>query len=120
MPFLKKWGITLVLVLGIIGTFGYGFYKRWKWRHEHSFVELRAVEVPGGWGYDILKDKKLLIHQNIIPGLSGKRVFRSKEDAVAVGKVVYDRMLAGQTPTVTEKEMRDMHVYIPEDTVGTK
>jgi|SRR6185437_4735110 len=118
MTFLRKWGLSLLMVLVIIGTFGYGFYKRWKWRQEHSFVELKAIEVPGGWGYDILKDGRLLFHQNIMPGLSGNKVFRSKEDALVVGKVVYDRMLAGQTPAITEKEMRELHVYIPPDTAA--
>ncbi|HEV9037290.1 MAG TPA: DUF4907 domain-containing protein, partial [Puia sp.] len=68
--------------------------------------------------YDILKDGRLLFHQNIMPGLSGNKVFRSKEDALVVGKVVYDRMLAGQTPAITEKEMRELHVYIPPDTAA--
>lgn len=116
MAFLRKWGLTLAMVLVIIGTFSYGFYKRWKWRKEHSLVELKVIEVPGGWGYDILKDGRLLFHQPLMPGVSGTRVFRSKEDALKVGKVVYDRLLAGQPPTVTEGEMRDMHIYIPPDT----
>jgi len=120
MGFLRKWGLTILLVMGIIGTFSYGGYKRWKWRKEHSLVELKAVEVPGGWGYDILKDGRLLFHQDIMPGVSGNHVFRSREDALAVGKIVYDRLLAGQPPTITEKEMRDLHVYIPPDTTNSK
>jgi hypothetical protein len=55
-----------------------------------------------------------------MPGVSGNRVFGSKEDALAVGKVVYDRLVAGQPPTVTEGEMRKMHVYIPPDTASVK
>ena len=120
MEFVRKWGLTLALVLAIVGTFSYGFYRRWKWKQEHSFVELKAIEVPGGWGYDILKDGRPLFHQNIMPGVSGNRVFRSKEDALAVGKVMYDRLLAGQPVSITEKEMRDLHVFIPEDTTTAK
>jgi hypothetical protein len=116
MSIVSKWGLTVILVAGIIGTFSYGFYKRWKWRQDHSLVELKAIEVPAGWGYDILKDGKPLFHQPIMPGVTGNRVFSSKDDALAVGKVVYDRLLAGQPPTVTEAEMRKMHVYIPPDT----
>ena len=55
-----------------------------------------------------------------MPGVSGNRVFQSKEDAMAVGKLVYERLLAGQPPTITEKEMRDMGIYIPPDTVKSK
>lgn len=116
MAFLRKWGLSLAMVLVIIGTFSYGFYKRWKFRQQHSLVELKAIEVPGGWGYDILRDGRPLFHQAFIPCISGMRVFQSKADALAVGKVMYERMLAGQPVAITEKEMRDMHIYIPEDT----
>lgn len=120
MAFFRKWGLSLAMVLVIIGTFSYGFYKRRKWRQEHSLLQLKAIEVPGGWGYDILKDGRPLFHQDIIPCISGNRVFRSKEDALAVGKVMYDRCLAGQPVAITEKEMRDMRVYIPPDTSAAR
>ena len=79
-------------------------------------MELQAFQVPNGWGYDILRDGHPFFHQYIMPGIPGNRVFRSKEDALAAGKVIYDKILAGQTPTITEKEMRDLHIYIPPDT----
>jgi hypothetical protein len=40
--------------------------------------------------------------------------FRSKEDAMVVGKKVYDRLVAGQMPMVTAKEVQDMSI-IPAD-----
>lgn len=116
MGFWRKWGLSILMLLVILGTFSYGIFKRRQWKQDHVLVEVRAIEVPNGWGYDILRDGRPFFHQNIIPGLSGNRVFQSKEDALAVGQVIYNRILAGQTPSITEKEMREMHIFIPPDT----
>ena len=113
--FLKKWGLSILMIIVIIGTFSYGFYKRSKWRREHALMELKAIRVPNGWGYDILRDGRTFYHQDIIPAVPGKRVFHSKEDALKAGKVMYDRIIAGDAPYVTEKEMRNRNIYIPPD-----
>src|SRR5271155_4779682 len=104
MAFLKKWGLSILMILVIIGTFSYGLYKRGKWRKEHILMELKAIRVPKGWGYDILRDGSPVYHQVIIPAVPGHRAFHSKEDALAAGKIVYDRLLSGQTPYITDSE----------------
>src|SRR5215469_3535954 len=113
MAFLRKWGLSIVMLIVILCTFSYGFYKRSRWAKDHYLMELRAIEVPNGWGYDILRDGHPYFHQNIIPGLSGNRVFRSKEDALAVGELMCDKIKAGKLPAITETEIRSLHIYIP-------
>jgi Domain of unknown function (DUF4907) len=115
VAFIKKWGLSILMVLVIIGTFSYGFYKRSKWRRDHALIELKAIRVPRGWGYDILRDGSPVYHQVIIPSVPGNRAFHSKEDALAAGKVVYDRILSGQAPFVTDSEMHKLNIYIPPD-----
>lgn len=111
--FLQKWGLTIGMVLVIIGTFSYGFYKRSRSRHDHALLELRAIPVKNGWGYDILQDGMPWCHQDYIPAVSGFRVFRTKEDALAAGKIVFDKAVAGQLPDITEAEMRSKGIFIP-------
>lgn len=111
--FLGKWGLSLLMLLVIAGTFFYGFYKRSKWRKEHVYLELRAIPVAKGWGYDILQDGHPWCHQDYIPAVSGHRAFRTKEDALAAGKIVYDKAVSGQMPDITEAEMRNKGIYIP-------
>ena len=111
--FLRKWGLSILMLLVIIGTFSYGVYKRKKWRHDHALLELKAIPVKNGWGYDILQDGHAWCHQDYIPAVSGLRVFRTKEDALAAGKIVYDKAIAGQLPDITEAEMRDKGIFIP-------
>jgi hypothetical protein len=116
MAFLRKWGLSIGMLLVIISTFSYGIYKRNKWKKEHALMELRAIEVPNGWGYDILRDGRPYFHQNIMPGIRGNRVFRTREDALAVGEYMCDKIKTGQLPIITEQQMRDMHIVIPPDT----
>lgn len=116
MAFLRKWGLSILMILVILGTFSYGIYKRNRWKKDHALMELRAIEVPNGWGYDILRDGRTYFHQNIMPGIRGNRVFRSREDALAVGEYMCDKIRTGQLPVITEQQMRDMHIFIPPDT----
>ena len=118
MAFLRKWGLSIGMIVVIIFTFSYGIYKRNQWKKEHALMELRAIEVPNGWGYDILRDGLPYFHQNIIPGLRGNRVFRTKDDALAVGNFMCDKIKTGQLPIITEQQMRDMHIFIPPDTTS--
>jgi hypothetical protein len=111
MAFIRKWGLSILMILVIISTFSYGFYKRR--RHDHVVLELKAIPVRNGWGYDILQDGRPWCHQDYIPGVTGFRVFRTKEDALAAGKIVYDKAIAGQLPDITEAEMRSKGIYIP-------
>ena len=118
MAFLRKWGLSIGMLVVIIFTFSYGIYKRNQWKKEHALMELQAIEVPNGWGYDILRDGRPYFHQNIMPGIRGNRVFRTKEDALAVGEFMCDRIKTGQLPVITEQQMRDMHIFIPSDTTS--
>lgn len=106
----RKWGIPGLIILAI-GALAYaGIRMRANWKKDHILVELRPVLTPLGWGYDILTDGKIFIHQNTIPAVSGGHAFRSKEDALQVGKKVVDRLSLGQIPMVTEKEVREMGI----------
>lgn len=113
MKFLRKWGLSILMLLVIIGTFSYGFYKRMKGRHDHALLELKAIPVKNGWGYDILQEGRPWCHQDYIPAVTGFRVFRTKEDALAAGKIVYDKAVAGLLPDITEAEMRSKGIFIP-------
>jgi len=113
MNFLRKWGLSILMLLVIIGTFSFGFYKRVKARRDHAQLELKAIPVKSGWGYDILQDGRPWCHQDYIPAVTGFRVFRTKEDALAAGKIVYDKAMAGQLPDITEAEMRNKGIFIP-------
>lgn len=60
----------------------------------------------GGWGYDILINGKLYIHQPIIPGVQGNRVFSSEEKAREAGELIVTKIRNNiLPPSVTVEEL---------------
>jgi hypothetical protein len=106
-----RWILPSLLLLALAWFVYTGMRKRNQWKKDHMLVELRAIQTPKGWGYDILTDGKVFVHQNIIPAIPGEYGFRTKEDALAVGKKVYDRVMAGQIPMVSAEEIKSLGVY---------
>jgi Domain of unknown function (DUF4907) len=117
--FFRKWGLSLAMLAAIIVCAGIGLYRRMQWKKNHVLVELKAIQTPLGWGYDIITNGHPYIHQNIIPDIKGQHGFQSKEEALAVGQKVYDRLVANQIPIVSIEEMRQLHVRLPEDATDT-
>jgi hypothetical protein len=70
--------------------------------------------IPGmnnTWGYDILVNNKLIIHQPCIPSLPGNEGFKTKEDAAKVAKLVIEKMKKGEMPpSIDEKELKKLKV----------
>jgi hypothetical protein len=69
--------------------------------------------IPGinnTWGYDILVDKMLKIHQPSIPGLPGNEGFKTKAGAIRVARLVIDKMKNGEMPpAITTEEMKKLN-----------
>jgi hypothetical protein len=61
---------------------------------EHQIVS--AAE--NTWGYDIMMDGKLFIHQPFAPGIHGNRGFSTKEKAERAAKLVIEKINNGIMP----------------------
>lgn len=68
--------------------------------------------IPGiknTWGYNILVDNRLTIHQPSIPSLPGNDGFKTKESAEKVAKLVIEKMKKGEMPpSIDEKELKKL------------
>jgi len=117
--FFRKWGLSLGMLAVILGCVWIGINRRLRWKREHMLIELKAIRTSLGWGYDILTNGHPYIHQDRIPDIGGEHGFQSKEEALAVGRKVYDRLMANQIPVVSIEEMRQLHVRLPEDSTDT-
>ena len=75
----------------------------------YSYVIIPSVNKT--WGYDILRDKKLFIHQPAIPGQPGNEGFKTKVSADTVAKVVIGKIKKGEMPpSVTMEELKKLNV----------
>lgn len=61
------------------------------------------------FGYDILADGRLLIHQPSVPGLPGNKGFDTKQAAGNVAQLVIKKIKKGEMPpTVSVEEMKKL------------
>jgi len=81
--------------------------------HSRSDAEKKVIlsvrafksDNSASWGYEILIDKKVYIHQEFIPALEGNRPFTSKKDAMKVGRAVMLKIKTQKSPTLTKEEV---------------
>ena len=76
-------------------------------RNTAPAFEYKIIAAPDHtWGYDILKDHKVFIHQPGRPGFPGKQGFKTKEDASKVARLVIAKIKKGEMPpSVSQEEL---------------
>jgi hypothetical protein len=74
---------------------------------EPSF-QYKIIQAPNNtWGYDILIDHKIFIHQPNRPGLPGNDGFTTKKDAIKVAELVLVKIKNGEIPpTISLEELK--------------
>ncbi|SHM10779.1 protein of unknown function [Chitinophaga jiangningensis] len=73
-------------------------------------VVVEPFQIRQGWGYKVNVDGKTFIYQNVVPGIAGNHVFRSKEDALRVGQLMVAKLTSHQIPAVTAAEIQQLHI----------
>lgn len=73
-------------------------------------VESATFKVAGGWGYNILVDQKIFIHQEEIPAIGGNKVFIKKEDAENTAALIVQKISNKKVPSVSKGELDSMRV----------
>ncbi len=107
--------IGIALILAIAAVLYAGHYYRVKrleeFRRDYVRLDLKAIETPYGWGYEIMTNGKLYIHQEFIPAVPGKKGFATKEQALLVGnKVIAKIKLKENPPTISIKDLADLGI----------
>src|SRR5450755_4361975 len=63
-------------------------------------VESVLIHNASGWGYEILVDHKVFIHQEYIPEIAGKKAFLTKEDAMKTAGLAVEKLVKGKLPAI--------------------
>ena len=78
--------------------------------------QLRYVIINNGktgFGYDILDQNKIIIHQPSVPGLPGNKGFSTKEDAGKVARLVIKKINKNiMPPTITQQDFKSLKIKI--------
>lgn len=103
--------IRLVLLLTLIGLTiltSVLIYQR------YPHYQVNVIAAQQGWGYDILNNGKVIIHQPTIPGQPGMVGFPTQALAQKVGARVVEKLSQSQAlPTLSNAELRQLGVKIP-------
>ena len=68
-------------------------------------VDYKIFHTTSGWGYDILVNKRLFIHQECVPVLAEKRGFTTGESARIAATMVVHKLKNNELPTLTYGEL---------------
>jgi len=75
-------------------------------------VESVPIQTSAGWGYNILVDHKIYIHQEFIPAIEGKKAFSSKEDAMKTSEAAINKLIKGKPPFITKRELDSLNISL--------
>jgi hypothetical protein len=76
-----------------------------------KFEVITSVNPDQSYGYQILKDGKLMIDQKNIPAIQGNRGFSSKSDAEKIAYFTIDKIKNGAfPPTISVEELDSLGV----------
>ncbi len=68
----------------------------------------RVFSTASGWGYEILVNDSLFIHQDFIPSLAVQNGFEKKDQAEKTARLIINKLKAGHRPTVSTLEIQNI------------
>lgn len=102
-----KYSLTIVLFL-LLG-FGVVIYNHSEAINNQIF-ESQIVSVGDGFGYKILRGKKVVILQEFVPGLPGKQQFVTKEEAQKTANLVLSKLEEGKSPIILPADLAKLNI----------
>ena len=104
---IKKHNIIVLLLAAIISTAIYmTAYKKASNTKTFSAEIFKGVS---GWGYNILADDSVFIHQEYIPVIGGKTGFPKKEQAKKAADIVLQKLQQNSLPTLTTFDLEQIY-----------
>jgi hypothetical protein len=86
------------------------FYVRHRKQERKIFVYAVPIKTNYGWGYDIMAGDRKFIQQLFIPAVSGKKGFKTSDDALLVGHLVVKKISSNQPPIITIRDLDSLGI----------
>jgi len=109
----RYWIISLVAVIMLVTASAIIISKKNKTAGSNDMlpVALRTLKMGDGWGYEVLVDNKVYIHQDCIPAISSFKRFSTESEAMLIGNKVVDKIKHGHKPVITLQDINDTHIH---------
>lgn len=103
---IKKNWVYIVFAIAILVFIFSKFYRKSNYYSKGKVeLEVKTYKTDIGWGYDITANDTSMIHQDIIPGIAGRKGFATKEDAEKIGNLVIEKIKNKKLPSITLREL---------------
>ena len=80
---------------------------------KHSTTwQVHCFRQANGWGYDILANNKIVIHQPVIPGVPGAVGFATQQEAQIIAGIVIEKIKSGEQPTITRQQLQHSGILL--------
>ena len=80
--------------------------------------ESRVFKVANGWGYDILVNDSILIHQESVPSIQRQQAFAKKDQAEKTAQLIIKKLEDGLHPSLTKFDLEK--ILRPDETNGNE
>jgi Domain of unknown function (DUF4907) len=105
-----KYIFLIACLLIVIAAIGFSVKRDTIASKDLVKVDTSTFPVKGGWGYNILVDNKIFIHQEFIPSISGYEAFRTRQDAEKIAEYQTQKMLQKKVPSVSVHELDSLQI----------
>ncbi|MEO9510957.1 MAG: DUF4907 domain-containing protein [Flavobacteriaceae bacterium] len=106
-----KWIGAIILLLLFIGLLFYGLIEPDLNKKKLDFKS-EVFTVKEGFGYQIISGERILIRQDFIPAVPGKKPFSSAQDAKLVADLVMHKLSKGKSPMVSKVEIAHLNIKL--------
>ena len=104
MNMTKKLRLTVIIgVLAVIAMLGTGLIYSVPAKKTKYSVEV--FKSGTGWGYNVIRNRKIVIHQPVVPVIENNIPFLTKEDALKTGKNVIAKLERAMNPSLSRDEI---------------
>ena len=102
---IKKYWVYVLFIMAVI-VFGVNKYNKYKGNN----IEVKTKHMLQGWSYEIYVKDKIFISQDVIPSITGRKAFKTEDDAKKVGDLMVLKMKLNQIPDVSEHELDSLKI----------
>lgn len=69
-------------------------------------LSYNCYKTDRGWGYDVLVNDRIIIHQPFVPGKEGLNGFSTEKEAGIDAQTVIEKIKSGEHPLFSQKQLQ--------------
>lgn len=69
-------------------------------------LSFNCFKTEQGWGYDVMANDSIIIHQPFIPGEPGGAGFGNEQQAVVAARIVIEKIKSGEVPSINHQQLQ--------------